>query len=63
MDDLRRALKTHGAKRARARETAKAESQTIAGLARQALDEGIAKAEICKLAQISRPALDTMLKD
>lgn len=61
MDDLRKALRTHGARRVKARATAVTESRAIADLARQALASGMTKAEVCQLAQISRPALDTML--
>lgn len=62
MDDLRRSLIKHGRARAAARAKALKESQAIADAAREAVAIGMTKVEICELAQISRPALDAMLK-
>lgn len=61
-DDLRAALVRHGRSRKRARENAKFESDIIKRLIPQALDAGMSKSEIARLAQITRPALDTMLR-
>jgi hypothetical protein len=62
MDDIRTALKRHGRARLAARTKAKAESEANAALAKEAVRSGMTKAEVCALAQVSRPALDTMLK-
>lgn len=61
-DDIRTELARHGRARIRAREKAKAESDAIRTLIPQALDAGLSKSEIARLAQITRPALDTMLR-
>jgi hypothetical protein len=63
MDELRKALARHGRVRRAARAKAKTEAEAIAALAKEAVASGMTKAEVCALAQISRPALDTMLKD
>lgn len=62
-DDIRAALAAHGKRRAAARRKAKQESDAIAALIPQALDAGLSKSEIARLAQITRPALDTMLRN
>lgn len=61
-DELRDALVRHGRARTRAREKAKAESKTIRTLARQALDAGMSKSEIARLAGLTRPGLEDILK-
>jgi hypothetical protein len=61
-DDIRAELARHGRARTRAREKAKAESEAIKGLIPQALAAGLSKSEIARLAQITRPALDAMLR-
>jgi hypothetical protein len=61
MDELRKGLMRHGKARIAARAKAKAESEEVAALAKEAVASGMTKAEVCALAQISRPALDTML--
>ena len=53
----------HGKARAAARRKAKAESDAIAALAPKALEAGLSKSEIARLARVTRPALDTMLRD
>lgn len=60
-DDIRAQLARHGKARTAARRKAKAESDAIKALIPQALEQGISKSEIARLAQITRPALDTML--
>jgi DNA-binding transcriptional regulator YhcF (GntR family) len=62
MDEIRDVLIAHGKRRAAARRKAKQESDAIRELIPQALDAGLSKSEIARLAQITRPALDTMLK-
>lgn len=62
MEELRKALVKHGKARVAARTRAKAESEHVAALAKEAVRSGMTKAEVCALAQVSRPALDTMLK-
>ena len=62
-DEIRRALEKHGRARAKAREAAAAQSEAIAEAARHGVAEGMTKVEICRLAQISRPALDAMLEE
>jgi hypothetical protein len=52
-----------GKQRQRARQQALAASARIGELAREAIAAGMSKAEIARLAQISRPALDELLKD
>lgn len=63
MDELRTALAAHGKRRTAARRKAKQESEAIRELARQAVAAGISKSEVARLAQITRPALDTMLRE
>ena len=63
MDDLRTRLAEQGERRTNARADAADASEQITALARQAHADGIPKVEIARLAQISRPALDAMLKD
>jgi hypothetical protein len=62
MEELRKGLIKHGRARIAARTKAKAESDAIAAFAKEAVASGMTKAEVCALAQLSRPALDTMLK-
>lgn len=62
LNELRTALKRHGRSRTAARERARQESEAIASLAPRALDAGMTKVEVCELAQITRPALDAMLR-
>jgi DNA-binding transcriptional regulator LsrR (DeoR family) len=61
--DLRRELEHAGIRRQMAREQARESSARIAELIPIALEAGLSKSEIARLAQISRPALDTMLRD
>jgi hypothetical protein len=61
-EKLRAALIRHGRARAAARRKAKTESDTIRILAQHAIDAGLSKSEIARLAQVTRPALDTMLR-
>jgi hypothetical protein len=61
MADVREELMRVGAARRRAREQALQASARIAELAREALEAGIPKIEVARLAQVSRPALDAML--
>jgi DNA-binding phage protein len=61
MSDIRQGLIVHGKRRQAARNKAKIESEIIRGLASIAIDAGLSKSEIARLAQITRPALDTML--
>lgn len=61
-EKLRASLVRHGTARTRARRKAKTESDAIRILALHAIEAGISKSEIARLAQITRPALDTMLK-
>lgn len=63
MDDIRKALTDHGKRRTAARRKAKQESEAIRDLVPRALDAGLSKSEIARLAQITRPALDAMLRD
>lgn len=63
MNDLRGELERAGAERQAARARTAELSGQIAQLARQAVAAGVGKSEIARLAQISRPALDTMLDD
>lgn len=60
-DDIRRELALHGKRRTAARKRAKDESDAIKALIPIALDAGLSKSEIARIAQITRPALDTML--
>lgn len=62
-DKLRATLARHGSARTKAREKTKAESDAIKALIPQALEAGMSKSEIARLAQITRPALDTMLSE
>jgi hypothetical protein len=50
-----------GAERQRARARVLEASAQIAELAQAAIDAGLTKSEIARLAQVSRPALDVML--
>lgn len=63
MDDLRTRLTEEGQRRIDARKEASAASAELTKLARQARTEGMSKIEIATLAQLSRPALNTMLND
>lgn len=62
-DEIRSALTKHGKARTRARAKAKTESEAIAALLPAAIGAGLSKSEIAGLAEITRPALDTMLRD
>jgi hypothetical protein len=62
-DEIRQSLITHGRRRTAARQKAKQESKAIAELAARAMEQGLSKSEIARLAQITRPALDTMLRE
>lgn len=63
IEDIRRDLITHGKRRAAARRKAKQESEAIRQLIPKALEHGLSKSEIARLAQITRPAVDAMLRD
>jgi hypothetical protein len=63
MNDIRQDLIAHGKRRTAARKKARAESDAIRALIPKALDAGLSKSEIARLAEITRPALDTMLRD
>lgn len=63
MDDIRKALADHGKRRAAARRKAKQESDALRTLIPQALDAGLSKSEIARLAQVTRPTLDAMLRE
>jgi hypothetical protein len=60
-DDLRDELGRLGERRAAARAELRQTSAVIPDLARRARDAGIPKAEIARLMEVSRPALDDML--
>jgi hypothetical protein len=62
-EEIAAALAKHGRARTRARTKAKTESDAIKALIPQALAAGLSKSEIARLAEITRPALDTMLRD
>lgn len=62
-DKLRADLRKHGQARIRARAKASIESDHIRDLIPKALEVGMTKSEIARLAQITRPALDTMLAE
>jgi hypothetical protein len=62
-EEVRRQLQTAGRKRQRARAEAVRQSQAIRLLAPTALALGMSKSEIARVAQITRPALDEMLRD
>lgn len=61
-DAIRQQLAAHGDARAKARDKAKREMAAIEQLAPKALGAGLTKIEVCRLAQITRPALDALLK-
>jgi hypothetical protein len=61
-EEIRQQLMRHGKARSAARQKAKAESDAIRSLVPRALDVGLSKSEVARLAQITRPALDTMLR-
>jgi hypothetical protein len=61
-DDIRAELARHGKARLRARDKAATESAAIKALIPRAIEQGLSKSEIARLAQITRPALDTMLR-
>jgi hypothetical protein len=61
--DVRARLSAAGERRSTARAELRAATAEIRELVREARAEGGAKTEIAKLAQISRPALDEMLRD
>lgn len=58
---LRRKLNSLGSKLTRARREEKQVADEIAGVAAEALEAGITKAEIAERAQISRPTLNRLL--
>lgn len=60
--DLRQQLAKVGAERVEAHERAQFASSKLAAFVGHALEQGMTKSEISRLAQISRPALDAMLK-
>lgn len=60
--EIRQLLATHGRRRTAARKKAKQESEAIRALIPQALEAGMSKSEIARVAQITRPALDTMMR-
>ena len=60
--DLLQQLAEVGAERVEAIERAQSASTKLAAVADRAVRQGITKSEISRWAQISRPALDTMLK-
>lgn len=62
-DDIRKQLAAHGKRRTAARKRAKEESDAIRTLIPKALAAGLSKSEIARIAGITRPALDTMLRD
>lgn len=55
-------LATLGRKRARARQTIRDVSAELPNAIKVALDDGVEKKRAAELANISRPALDEMLK-
>lgn len=61
--DIRKQLIDQGKARQRAKAQAEIRMRTIARLAPRALEQGLTKMEVCKLAQISRPALDAILRN
>jgi DNA-binding transcriptional regulator LsrR (DeoR family) len=61
--EIRRRLRTKGDIRTLARMVAAEMSGEIRDLALIAVEAGLSKKEIAELAQISRPALDTMLRE
>ena len=60
--DVRKQLAKVGAERVEAYERAQSASTKLAAFVGHALEQGMTKSEISRLAQISRPALDAMLK-
>jgi hypothetical protein len=63
IDALMEQLAAQGDRRTAAKAEAADATKEIAKLARQARKAGAMKVDICDAAQISRPALDTMLRD
>lgn len=61
-DEIRDALAQHGAARKNAAAARAAETAAITALAPKAIDAGLTKLEVARLAQISRVTLDAMLK-
>jgi hypothetical protein len=61
-DDLAAQLTTEGERREAARAEQQAATAEIRKLAPHALRAGLSKVEIARLAQVSRPTLDEMLK-
>jgi hypothetical protein len=55
-------LREHGRRRHEADAASRRELDAIAALLPEALDAGISKREIARLARVSRPTLDEMLK-
>lgn len=62
-DDIRTALRKHGQARMRARAKASIESDNIRDLIPKALAAGLSKSETARLALITRPTLDAMLRE
>ena len=60
--DVRKQLAKVGAERVEAYERAQSASTKLAAFVGHALEQAMTKSEISRLAQISRPALDAMLK-
>lgn len=58
LDDLR----AEGESRQEARAELRASSEAIGRLALEALEAGVSKSEIARVAQVSRQALDAMLE-
>jgi len=62
LDGLREQIATHGARRERAFDDAAIEMAELAQLAPIAIAAGMTKMEFSRLAQISRPTLDDLLR-
>lgn len=62
MKDSEKRLAALGRKRARAKRTIRDISAEMPAALRAALDDGVEKKRAAELAQISRPALDEMLR-
>jgi hypothetical protein len=61
-DEIAAKLTTEGKRRERARAEAKAATAEIRKLAPRALKAGMPKRDVARLARVSRPALDELLK-
>jgi hypothetical protein len=60
---LRRQLQRHGVRRRQALDVADQALQDIAELLPAALDAGITKTEMQRLTGVSRPTIDSLLRD